>query len=103
MPSCSFFACRIPEIEDEHEHDNEYDERIEEKGDPSLSFFASRDWHTLEGSLFLLYPAAFPQQCLYFLPDPQPQESLRPIFRSARGLARPSSAAILRRSGPKYS
>jgi hypothetical protein len=45
----------------------------------------------------------FPQQCLYFLPDPQPQESLRPIFRSAWRLPPPSSAAILRRSGPKYS
>jgi hypothetical protein len=29
------------------------------------------------------YRVALPQQCLYFLPEPQPQGSLRPIFRSA--------------------
>jgi len=29
-----------------------------------------------------IIPVALPQQCLYFLPEPQPQE-LRPIFRSA--------------------
>ena len=29
-----------------------------------------------------IYSGAFPQQCLYFLPEPQGQESLRPIFRS---------------------
>jgi hypothetical protein len=29
------------------------------------------------------YSAACPQQCLYFLPEPQGQGSLRPIFRSA--------------------
>jgi hypothetical protein len=49
------------------------------------------------------HPATLPQQCLYFFPDPQPQGSLRPIFRSAWLLPPPNSAAILRRSGPKYS
>jgi hypothetical protein len=50
------------------------------------------------------YRAACPQQCLYFLPEPQWQGSLRPIFRSAwryAVLSAPSPAAIIRRCGAK--
>jgi hypothetical protein len=50
------------------------------------------------------YRAACPQQCLYFLPEPQGQESLRPIFRSAwryAVLSAPSPAATIRRCGAK--
>jgi hypothetical protein len=44
--------------------------------------------------------AAFPQQCLYFFPESQGQESLHPIFRSACRYAL-ASAAILGRCGAK--
>ena len=38
--------------------------------------------------------AGFPQHCLYFLPEPQPQGSLRPIFRSAWRYDVPSAASL---------
>src|SRR5271165_478062 len=73
---------------------------LKTSGSTKRSFFRTRFLSPI------IYRVALPQQCLYFLPEPQPQGSLRPIFRSAWRydvLPPPSSAAILRRPGPKYS